>query len=357
LPLSRRKKLLFGAVTVTMSFAVIIVSLLVVDLWLHGRAERSAGLNRYGYRGPVAGRKQPGEVRVAMLGGSSVFGYGVRWNESIAAYLQDELRRRLQGPVTVLNLGYNNEGAYSFVPNLEDFAYLDYDVIVLYEGYNDLAGDQNRNELVYRRNSLIYRTTGYFPILPIYLQEKAMALRSGNANAEYTAAANSSAAPQTVFRPSLAQRTTASALDALLAMTLALDGQFAASANSPPTHSPSESRLGCERPWILYCESVAAAVRYGVERGRGVVVVSQPRVVGPNVKQKHEQQQASLAGMMARTFSGDRGVVWADLSGLIDLTNVAATFDSMHLTPEANAGVAKALVEPVISAMRGSGIQ
>lgn len=73
-----------------------------------------------------------------MLGGSTVFGYGVSWNESIPALLEARLREKPGGrPVSVVNLGYNNEGAYAFVPNLEDFSYLDYDVIVLYEGYND----------------------------------------------------------------------------------------------------------------------------------------------------------------------------------------------------------------------------
>ena len=84
-----------------------------------------------------------------MLGGSTVFGYGVAWNESIPAQLEPRLQARLGRPVTVVNLGFNNEGAYAFVPNLEDFAYLDYDVIVLYEGYNDLPGDEGVNRSVY----------------------------------------------------------------------------------------------------------------------------------------------------------------------------------------------------------------
>ena len=130
---------------------------------LHHRAERSAGLNRYGYRGPVVGRKQPGELRVVMLGGSTVFGYGVAWNESIAAQLEPRLEQRLGRTVTVVNLGFNNEGAYAFLPNLEDFAYLDYDVIVLYEGYNDLAGDEQVNRPVYRRDSAVYRAHRVLP--------------------------------------------------------------------------------------------------------------------------------------------------------------------------------------------------
>ena len=58
--LSRRKKLLFGLVAMTMSFVAVIGLVLVADLAVHHRAERSAGLNRYGYRGPVVRGKQPG---------------------------------------------------------------------------------------------------------------------------------------------------------------------------------------------------------------------------------------------------------------------------------------------------------
>ena len=41
-----------------------------------------------------------------------------------------------------MNLGYNNEGAYSFRATLEDYAWLDYDLALLYEGYNDMMADE-----------------------------------------------------------------------------------------------------------------------------------------------------------------------------------------------------------------------
>ena len=44
-------------------------------------------------------------------------------------------------PINVLNLGFNNEGAYSFKYTLKDYDYLDYDEVVLYSGYNDLSGE------------------------------------------------------------------------------------------------------------------------------------------------------------------------------------------------------------------------
>lgn len=355
--ISRRKKLVFAVAAMALSFAGVMLMLLAADLILHYRAERSAGLNRYGYRGPVVGRKQPGELRVVMLGGSTVFGYGVAWNESIPAQLEPRLRERLGRPVTVVNLGFNNEGAFAFTPNLEDFEYLDYDVVILYEGYNDSPGDAGVNRSVYRRDSAVYRVTGYYPILPLYLDEKAKMARYGSdLNAAYDADRDE-AAGRAVFRPTLAQRTSAGALEAVAAMTKALDGQLARAQAVPSPILESESKLGCGAPFVTYCESVASAVRFGLERGAGVVVVSQPRLIGPVSAEVHARQQAMLAAMMARIFGGDRRVVWADLSNQVDLRSIDVTFDAMHLKPEANASVAAALLEPVLAAVKSAGLQ
>ncbi len=358
MPLTRRKKIVFALITVTISMAGMLVLLLAADLILHQRAERSAGLNRYGYRGPVVGAKQPGELRVVMLGGSTVFGYGVAWNESIPVYLEARLKERLGRPVRVVNLGFNNEGAYAFVPNLEDFDYLDYDVVVLYEGYNDLPGDEGVNRSVYRRDSAVYRLTGYYPILPLYLDEKAKMLRYGNdLNAAYADSRRKSTEPSTVvFKPGLAQRTSAAALDAVASMTKALDGQLEKTGfTPPPAMQEHESQLGCTFPYVTYCESVAAAVRYGLSHGKGVVVGSQPRSPGERSKELHTRQQEMLGPMVARAFGGEPRVVWADFSQLLDLTDVDVTFDGMHLKPDANAAIASALVEPVVAAASGGG--
>jgi hypothetical protein len=347
----RKKKIVFALIAMTITSAGVALLLLAADLVLHYRAERSAGLNRYGYRGPVAARKQPGELRVVVLGGSTVFGYGVNWNESIPAFLEARLRERLSRPVRVVNLGYNNEGAFAWVPNLEDFAYLDYDVIVLYEGYNDLPGDEGVNRSVYRRDSAIYRMTGYYPILPLYLDEKVKMLRyGGDLNVAYEAERREKAGKgQVVFRPGLAGRTSAAALEAISSMTKALDGQLEQTGLvPPPAMKETESQLGCTFPYVTYCESVAAAVRYGLSHGKSVVVGSQPRTTTGRSLELHTKQQGMLSAMMSRMFGEEPKVSWADLSQLVDLRSPDVTFDGMHLNPQANAIVAAALVDHVM---------
>ncbi len=358
MPLSRRKRVVFALAAISLSLVAVMLLLLAADLVLHKRAERSAGLNRYGYRGPVVGRKRPGELRVAMLGGSTVFGYGVGWTESIPAQLEPRLQARLGRPVTAVNLGFNNEGAFAFVPNLEDFDYLDPDVIVLYEGYNDLPGDSGVNRAVFRRHSAVYRAFGYFPILPLYLDEKAMTLRHGSdLNVAYDAERRRQGNEKVVFEPNLAKRTSAGALEAIAAMTRALDGQLEKTRNvsPPPAIAANESTLGCRFPYVTYCESVAAAVRFGLDRGKAVVVGAQPRIHGRESSLLHALQEQLLSGMVQTTFAGDRRVVYADLSDLLDLQDTTVTFDGMHLNPGGNGKVADALVEPILKAVQGAG--
>ena len=39
-----------------------------------------------------------------------------------------------------MNLGFNSQGAYAFRFAEQDYLSLDYDTVILYEGYNDLGG-------------------------------------------------------------------------------------------------------------------------------------------------------------------------------------------------------------------------
>lgn len=348
--LSRRKKLAFAMLTMLLAAGGLSVTLLIADLVLHHRAERSAGLNRWGYRGPVVGRKQLDESRVVMLGGSTMFGYGVSWDEAIPAQVEWKLRRRYpQQRVTVVNLGFNNEGSYSFAPTLEDYESLEYDAVVLYEGYNDAAGDAEPNIAVFRRRSAVFRLTGYMPILPLYLQEKAMMIRhGGDLSGAYAVGRGEQ---QTVFRPNLAQRTSAAVLEGAVAVSASLGRQLGRWQEEDKARPVTTSRLGCRSPWINYCENVYRAVTRTVSAGKNVLVVGQPRMI-------HEQrarlngQQAEVSAMLQRHFSGSSRVRYVDLGSAVNLADTAIAYDGMHLTAAGNEIIAERLVEPV-SAMLG----
>lgn len=346
---SGRKRVLFAAITVTLTAVLALLMLLGVDIYLHGKYQRSAGVNVWGYRGPVAGRKAAGEFRVAVFGGSSAFGYGVTWDESFPAVLERRLEARASRAYKVVNLAYNNEGAYSFKFTMKDYAYLQYDLALLYEGYNDLTGDPNGPNLsVFRHESPVFRLTGYLPIFPIVFKEKAAVMRyGGDSGALYRDQA------KTVFRPGLATRTGAEALNAAAAVGQSLERQLGRVSAEPTHHIVDAASTGCKYPWQEYCRSILEAVQYSLAYGTRVLVVTQPYEAGDYLRARHREQQSEMAAMLVRLFRDDPRVAYVNRGETIEVSDPALSFDRMHLTAAGNARLAESLVSPVVAMATG----
>lgn len=95
-------------------------------------------INRYGIRGPMPTvPKPPGRKRVVCLGGSSTFGWTVTDGEAWPARLGEVLGKR--GDVDVINAGRPGATTWSNFRYLRDrLLALEPDVLVLYEGFNDM---------------------------------------------------------------------------------------------------------------------------------------------------------------------------------------------------------------------------
>ncbi|HYE93790.1 MAG TPA: GDSL-type esterase/lipase family protein [Terriglobales bacterium] len=333
---TRVRRLAVGLAVAAGALVVSLGVLAAVDEALRRHYAESVGLNRWGYRGPVAAPKQPGERRAVMLGGSTVFGYGVAPGESIPAQLERRLRGD-GGAVSVVNLGYVREGAWSFAPTLADYAGLDYDVVVLYEGYNDL---RRRGSRAFRRDSPVFRATGYFPFLPLVLSEKAHALRHGADLGERYGREDP------VFRPGLADRASAGALRAAADVARSLEhvlGPLTPSAAAAPSAVPAP----CAEAFREYCGAVRAGVDAALARGARVLVASQPYIAD-----LHVAQQRQLAAMLAAQYGAEARVRYVDLGRALDLRDPALAFDGMHLTPEGNRRIAEALAPAVAALLR-----
>jgi hypothetical protein len=329
-----RRRIAFASIAIMIGALGAGGALVAADLYLHHRAERSAGLNRWGYRGPVLPRKASDEIRVAMLGGSTVFGYGTLWHEAAPAALEQQLRQaHPRQPIHVVNLGYNNDGAHAAMPTLEDYRYLEYDVVILYEGYNDLAGDDGPNLQVYRRQSPVFRLTGYSPLLPLWLEEKAWSLRGRQPGGK------------TVFKPDLASRTSAAAFETASSVGEMLGRQLAGLSTPAPAAAPSGS--DCARPWSQFCDAIVRATVFARSLGASVLIVTPPLSPVPNMRARSVSQQASLSQAIAKRFATDRGVAYQDLSSAIDLSDTTYSFDTMHLGPQGNWRLAT-LMLPVV---------
>jgi lysophospholipase L1-like esterase len=344
-----RRKILFALITFVLIGVVTCGAVLALDVYLHHRVQYVAGVNVWGYRGAPLGKKRPGEIRIAAIGGSTVFGFGLPWNESWPYYLGDAINATRSGraPVTVVNLGVPTDSARTFVATMDDYAYLKYDVAILYEGYNDLGLDvgapkkQNvtipevGHYLAWRHQSPVFRWTGYFPIFPLVLNEKAMMLlHGGDLNAAY-------GSKEIVFRPGLATRAAAGAMKAAADVGARLEERFGKLTTNGPVLSTATDET-CGR-WSQYCGAMDDAVRHALDRGQRVIVVTQPYL-----SDLHVDQQQALASNLQQRFHDDRRVRYVNLGRLVDLRDPQLAFDGMHLVAPANEKIAHALLPNVL---------
>ena len=340
---------LTAAAVVTLVAAVV---LLVFDIYLHRRVQYDAGFNIWGYRGDVVGKKRPGERRIIVLGGSTAFGYGLHSNESWPYYLERRLaRERERGrlaapPADVVNLGIPTDSARTFVATLNDYEYLHADVAMFYEGYNDLGLNVNppKNPLnptvthymEWRHQSPIFRWTGYFPIFPLVISEKASLLlhRGGTP----------SATGDVVFRPDLATRATAATMDAAAHIGAMLERRLG-ELTDVTVQTSQTIEHGCGR-WSEYCGAIEEAVQHALAHHQRVAVITQPYV-----SDLHVNQQRALAGMLRDRFGSDPRVRYVNLGTLVDLRDPSIAYDGIHLVAPANDRVAEALVPTVVDLM------
>ena len=332
--MTRRRKIVFVILSVVMSFIGATAVLLALDLYVHAKFDDYAGTNIWGYRGSVVGTKQDGERRVVVVGGSTAFGYGVTPTEAFPAVLEELLNQdsdQADGKISIVNLAYNNEGAHSFRFTLKDYEYLDYDAVLFYSGYNNLS---DLNMSVFRHNSPVFRLTGYLPLLPVVMQEKALSLRyGGDLEAAYLA-------EKTVFKPNLADRAAATALETATSISDSLERQLT---ERLPESESVFTDLGEEAPscsyWRRYCGEMAEAVKFVLDRDKLALVVTQPYR-----SERHREQQTLLSAFLREQFKDVPNLHFANLGPTLNLLDPELTGDSLHLTPLGNRQLAQHLV-------------
>jgi lysophospholipase L1-like esterase len=341
--LSRRRKLAYVLAAFASIAAITMAGILALDVYVHHRVQYDAGFNVWGYRGDPVGKKRPGETRIIVLGGSTAFGYGLRWNESWPYYLEQKIAKALGGPVSVVNLGIPTDSARTFVSTLDDYAYLNADIAMFYEGYNDLGFDTNppknstnpavSHYMAWRHQSPVFRWTGYFPILPLVLNEKAAFLLHGRAGGDVA------------FRPDLATRTTAAAMKSAADLGVALERRLGQLTDVGVRRSGTlEADCG---QWSQYCGAIEEAVRRALERHQRAIVITQPYV-----SDSHVDQQRALAGMVAKRFSGDPRVRYVNLGRVVDMTDRSINYDGLHLVAKGNERLADGLLPATVEMIR-----
>jgi len=242
------------------------------------------GVNQWGYRFEAHGSKEPGERRVAIVGGSSAFEGGSRYGRTLAGQLYIELRQAGAADkqtYSVVNLAEPRAGADSYIETLRAYRYLDPDVVCIFDGYDLLSGTPPHG----RRQSLVFRSVGYLPVLPARIAGR----------------------PAWLSDP-----------DGGIAEILRDDA--AASAD-----------VTCEGASAVYCAAMADTVRFALGQRYAVVVVSPP-----SVSSRHRQQQQSLATVLRRAAGGHPRFMYLDLGGAFDLSDPVHSPDGLHRTEIGN---------------------
>jgi hypothetical protein len=340
-----KRQIAFAVAAMVLSSVATIAFVLGVDFYLHLRYARMGGYNVWGYRGPIVGAKQPGEWRLVMLGGSVAFGYGVPADETIPAHLQPLLQRaRPQTPISVVNLGWQSEGAYSFLFTLKDYDYLKPDAAILYSGYNDWL----HNTQVFRHQSAVFRATGYLPIVPIIPLAEWLRIRDLSATRDQN---------RVVFKPNIADRSSSEAAQTALRITQAVERQLGKLVPDPPTAIPAGT---CGERWDYYCGSIRRAVEYALSKNEPVFVVTEPYATratrgGPAGAitegwQFHVEQQRILAEMLAATYTSEPRVHYINMGRAVDLADPELCYDGVHLTAKGNRQLADHLAPEIVKA-------
>jgi hypothetical protein len=237
------------------------------------------GVNQWGYRAEARGSKRPGELRVAILGGSAAFERGLAVDQTLAEQLFFELRQagapRHQS-YTIANLSEPRAGADTYVDALRDYRFVQADAVCIFDGYDTLEGVPPHG----RRRSLVFRTTGYLPRLS----------RSLFGLPEWM-----------------------SDQDGGVAEILRDDGVAA--------------DVTCEGASRSYCDAIVKTVTFGLAEGYPMLHVSPP-----SVSRRHLQQQRSLAERLRQTFRSEPRFIQLDLTAAIDWSNPEEVSDRIHRT-------------------------
>jgi lysophospholipase L1-like esterase len=298
---------LLGPAIAVGTVVLLLGGLYAVDQYLHAKHDAYETPNSQGYRGPILQSKAPGEMRIALVGESSAYGYGLINEYSLGSKLEDRLQADLNPrPVSVVNLAGNGDSSPCYAPTLAHYDWLEPDVVVIHAGYNDNPSTLGRPvSTCYRQRNRIFALTGYWPVTDTYVREKLYTIIYGSAERGYVAAGQ---IPPIMNEPGFIAGASADAAGQAIS-------DFSA--------------------------NIVALIEGQLALGRSVVYLTQPYL-----NTYHRRQQVAMRDALAR-FANNSRFAYIDLGDAIDLSDSDMSFDRMHPTGEGN-DVLSSRLAPVI---------
>jgi hypothetical protein len=292
--------------------AVLIAGLLMLalDMRAHNRVERLGGDNIWGYRGPVMHRKAANEIRIAAAGGDLAFGWGVAATETLVFSVRQLVASALDlsgsqlHTFTAVDLGAIGLTPAEYAGWLERFAYLRPDVVCLVP---DARRHRTGNVSVQPdRGSVLFRTFGYAPILPLVLKEKGTVIHSKVVRGVGSVAA---------------------ALDRVGAVEPSGDNG--------------------RKSGAAYVGVIKQAMETALANGAAVVLVAPPVLTADDAADR-----AGLAEMVVTAFGSEPRVRFVDLGARADMTDPAMWLGGVALSTAGHARAASHVVPDVLQLVR-----
>jgi len=134
--------------------------------WEPNQHMKTININNEGFRGPEIQREKPEDTyRIFMVGGSTTFGHGTTSDQTtIPTRLQEKFNQvNLEKRVEVINAGvngYNSNDEMNLVKN--KLVHYDPDLVIVFDGSNDIFGPYNRTFNVYDLGDVGYIYRKYF---------------------------------------------------------------------------------------------------------------------------------------------------------------------------------------------------
>jgi len=296
-----------GAETV----ALVAALTLVVDFRAHRASEQLGGVNIWGYRGAVMLQKAPNEIRIAVVGGTLAFGWGVAASETLAPNLAFQSAIVLDAPgrpahrVTGVNLGAEGLSPPGYASRLESYRYLLPDIVCI---YIDPPGLATGRAFLPREESVVFASTGYVPMLPLVLIDKGTSTGSS------------------------AMAGAGRLLERLDRVTYrALYGQRPVYMASGP-------------------DPIEQTVRVALRFARGVVVIAPPYTDDSGDVSMHQ----ALAAMVASTFHDEPRVRFIDLGDVDELADDGLKLDELNFSAAGHSRIAGQVAPVVLHLIQAS---
>jgi hypothetical protein len=306
--------------------ALACLTLVALDLYAHKRVDAVAGMNIWGYRGAVAHQKQPREIRLVVIGGARAFGLGMPASWTVATVVRQQVMLAIDRPGgevrDMVSLTLARPGALpdSYSSTLEHFAYLAPDFICIYDdlGVGGAALPEERSGLFAR--------AGYWPALPIALQEKGMSWQFGSVSAGYVRDNSSATTAGWASRA-------AGAVVEFAGDTLSAIDRTAARPASPHQADNPER----------YATELMRAVDLALKMSRGVVVAVSPAEVPRQVA-----NAATLLPRLRDRAAADMRLRLVDLADEPLLRDASQRLDGWNFGGDAIGATAKKIAPALI---------